>query len=204
MGEKHTTVIFVRHAQSLHPWEDDRTRPLTEAGLMARAIVLDVMRGRQMDAFLCSPHKRSIDTIQPAADFFGMEIMTDEGFRERKSGKNCNGMRHLQERWNNLDYAEAGGESLRSTQQRNMNALDEALDRYRRKNIMIGTHGTALSTILKYYDHSFGLEDFLRIQDWMPYIVELTFAGHKLIRTKELAHIHKEYLIAHRAEGVSS
>lgn len=40
---------------------------------------------------------------------------------------------------------------------------------------MIGTHGTALSTILNFYDNSFGCEDFLRIIDWMPYIIELDF-----------------------------
>ena len=60
------------------------------------------------------------------------------------------------------------------------------------KNV-IGTHGTALSTILNYYDPSFGVDDFLRIIDWMPYIVELSFIGHELIEKKELAHIYKEY-----------
>ena len=45
------------------------------------------------------------------------------------------------------------------------------------KNIVIGTHGTALSAILNYYRPEFGCEDFLRILDWMPYVVELTFEG---------------------------
>ena len=196
MEEKNTTVIFVRHSQSLHPWEDDRTRPLTEAGLLDRAVVLDVLRDRQIDAFLSSPYKRSIDTIQPAADFFGMEIVTDEGFRERKSGKGGNAkLCFHQNRWSNHDYAEEGGESLRSTQQRNIHALERALDKYQGKYIVIGTHGTALSTILNYYDNSFGLEDFLRIIDWMPYVIELTFSGRKRISIKELAHIHKDYLV---------
>ena len=43
------------------------------------------------------------------------------------------------------------------------------------KDIVIGTHGTALSTILNFYDNNFGCEDFLRIIDWMPYIIELDF-----------------------------
>ena len=61
------------------------------------------------------------------------------------------------------------------------------------KNIAIGTHGTALSSILNYYRPNFGCEDFLRIVDWMPYIVELTFDGEKLLTFRELAHIEKPY-----------
>ena len=29
-----TTIYFVRHAQPDHDWEDDRTRPLNEEGMM--------------------------------------------------------------------------------------------------------------------------------------------------------------------------
>ena len=56
---------------------------------------------------------------------------------------------------------------------------------------MIGTHGTALSTILNYYDRGFGLDDFLRIVSWMPYIIELNFEDNKLISKYELAHVDK-------------
>ena len=46
------------------------------------------------------------------------------------------------------------------------------------KNIVIGTHGTALSSIMNYYKPEFGCNDFLRIIDWMPYIVEMDFEGN--------------------------
>ena len=39
-----------------------------------------------MDAFYCSPYKRSMDTIAEAADFFTKEIITDERLREREKG----------------------------------------------------------------------------------------------------------------------
>lgn len=80
-----TKIIFVRHAKAQYG-EDDRTRPLTEEGLRNRAIVVETLKGRQIDSFLSSPYKRSKDTIQTAADFFGMQIETDERFRERKVG----------------------------------------------------------------------------------------------------------------------
>ena len=61
------------------------------------------------------------------------------------------------------------------------------------KKIVIGTHGTALSSILNYYDDRFGCEDFLRIIDWMPYILELDFEGTKLVDKYEHCHVEKEF-----------
>ncbi len=186
-----TTIIFVRHAQSLHPFKDDRTRPLTEEGLADRAIVLETIKDRKIDAFLCSPYKRSVDTIQPAADFFNMDIKTDERFRERKAGFDGSGL--LEKRWADFSFAEKDGECLGSVQERNMAAFKEVLKDYTGKTVVIGTHGTALSTILSFYDKSFGVEDFYRIVSWMPYIVELTFDGDKLLQKTELGHVEKNY-----------
>lgn len=186
-----TKVIFVRHAQSLHPYSDDRTRPLTDAGMHDRSIVLDSLKERHIDAFLSSPYRRSIDTIKTTADYFGMKIKTDERFRERQWGVDASRM--LEKRWSDFSFAEAGGENLSSVQKRNMEALKEVIQSYGGKTVVIGTHGTALSSMLKYYDRSFGLKDFLRIVNRMPYIVELTFDGGSLIEKKELAYVEKSY-----------
>lgn len=79
----------------------------------------------------------------------------------------------FQKRWADHDYHEEGGESIAMVQNRNIEALNEILSDNTDKDIVLGTHGTALSTILNFYDNSFGCEDFLRIIDWMPYIIEL-------------------------------
>ena len=184
--ESRTNIIFVRHAQSQYG-EDDRIRPLTEAGLQSREVVVETLKGLQIDGFLSSLYKRSVDTIRPVADFFGMTIETDERFRERKVGTWDDGW--LEKRWADFSCAEEGGECLASVQSRNMEALKEVLAVYAGKTVVIGTHGTALSAILNYYDSSFGLNDFLRIVGWMPYIVELVFEGETLIEKRELAHV---------------
>ena len=75
-----------------------------------------------------------------------MEIITDERFRERRSGINASEM--LEKRWADFSFAEEGGESLNSVQKRNIEALREVLDTYKGKTVVIGTHGTALSCIL--------------------------------------------------------
>jgi len=181
-----THIIFVRHARSQYG-EDDRTRPLTDDGLKSRKVVLEALKEFKIDCFMSSPYRRSMDTIQPAADFFGMSIVTDERFRERKAGNWETGW--LERRWADFSCAEENGECLASVQARNVEALKEIISEHAGETVVIGTHGTALSTILNYYDDSFGLKDFMRIVGWMPYIVELVFDGNKLVEKKELAHV---------------
>ncbi len=195
-----TRVYFVRHAQPVHGWKEDRTRPLTEEGKKDSAIVLEFLSGKKIDAFYCSPYKRSRDTIADAAAFFGKEIITDERLREREAGTAGNSHGMFQKRWANHDYHEEGGESIAMVQKRNMEALKEILANNPDKEIVIGTHGTALSTILNFYDSNFGCEEFLRIIDWMPYIIELDFEGDKLVGKQEHCHVEKEFKGKQRAD----
>ena len=46
---------------------------------------------------------------------------------------------------------------------------------------------------MNYFDSEFGAEDFLRIVDWMPYIVEMDFENGKVVSKTEIAHIKKEF-----------
>ncbi|MBO5071925.1 MAG: GNAT family N-acetyltransferase [Eubacterium sp.] len=193
IGAGMTRVYFVRHAQPDHGWEEDRTRPLTEEGKRDSKIVLDTLGEKKIDVFYCSPYKRSMDTIAETAAYFGKKIIMDERFREREKGVHGNGPGMFEKRWDDHDYHEENGESIRMVQERNIEALSEILAANPGKNIVIGTHGTALSTILNYYDPVFGCNDFLRIIDWMPYVIELDFVGDKRIGVKEHCYIEKEF-----------
>lgn len=195
-----TKVFFVRHAQPEYSWEEDRTRPLTEEGKKDSAIVLDFFKDENIDAFYSSPYKRSFDTIAATASYFGLEITTDERLRERKKGKDGNVRGMFQKRWTDHNYHEVGGESIAMVQDRNIEALNEILSDNPDKSIVIGTHGTALSTILNYFDSNFGCDDFLRIIDWMPYIIELDFEGNQLVGKVEHCYIEKEYKGDNRAD----
>ena len=190
-----TKVYFVRHAQPDFAWEDDRTRPLTAEGKADSKVVVEFLKDKQIDVFYCSPYLRSRDTIADTADYYGKEIITDERLREREKGPNGNGCDLLQKRWADLDFHEEGGESIHMAQERNVAALQDILRANPDKNIVIGTHGTALSTILNYYDAEFCFDDFWRIVDWMPYIIELDFEGTRLIGKTEHVHVYKEFQI---------
>ncbi|MBD5096223.1 MAG: histidine phosphatase family protein [Lachnospiraceae bacterium] len=190
-----TKIYFVRHAQPDHKWEDDRTRPLTDEGKQDSEFVLEFLRDKEIDVFYSSPYKRSYDTIAATAAFYGKEIITDERLRERKCGVEGNmfGNGLLKKRWENNDFHEEDGESINMVRKRNVEALGDILAENADKRIVIGTHGTALSSILSFYNAEFGLKDFLRIVDWMPYVVALTFDGDKLLSIEECCHIEKEY-----------
>ena len=195
-----TKVYFVRHAQPEHDHMDDRTRPLTAEGIADSKIVLETLKDKGIDAFYCSPYERSLVTIRETAEYYRMDIQSDERFREREKGVNGNSHGMFQKRWADLEYHEEGGESIGMVQRRNIEALKEILAANDGKNIVIGTHGTALSSIMNYYIPEFGCDDFLRIIDWMPYIVEMDFEGQNFLSLTELAHIEKEFKGKERAD----
>ena len=143
-----TKVFFVRHAQPLHEYNDDRTRLLTEEGEKDALIVIETLKDKEIDVFFCSPYKRSVDTIKQTAEYYNMEIQIDERLKERVKGVNGNNHGMFQKRWSDHEYHEEGGESIGMVQRRNIEALKEILENNQGKNIVIGTHGTALSSIM--------------------------------------------------------
>ena len=90
-------------------------------------------------------------------------------------------------------FAEEDGESIGAVQERNIEALNEILEKYDGKNIVIGTHGTALSSIINYYDKTFSGESFMKIIDFMPWILKMEFDGKKFLCKEDIFHIQKEY-----------
>jgi len=188
-----TTVYFVRHAEPDHDWIEDRTRPLTEEGIKDSEKVLGFFIETEIHSFFSSPYKRSIDTIQSTANYFGKKIKTDERFRERKAGEASNNWEMFKNRWTDINFQEEGGESIKNVQIRNIEALHEILVENQDSTIVIGTHGTALSSIINYYDSKFNATDFLRIINFMPYIIKMEFNGKKLIKKEEMFYIKKEF-----------
>ena len=71
--------------------------------------------------------------------------------------------------------------------------MNEILEKYENKTIVIGTHGTALSSISNCYDNTFNAESFMKIVDLMPYIVKMQFEGKNNISKEDVFSIYKEY-----------
>ena len=146
-----THIFFVRHAEPVHSWKEDCSRPLSELGKSDCIYVTDFLRETPVDMFISSPYKRSIDTISEAAAQHGMQILTDERLREREQGEGYISHDMIRRRWADFNYHEPGGESIGMVQKRNIEALSEILSKNQDKRIVIGTHGTALASILNHY-----------------------------------------------------
>lgn len=207
-AQKHPERVGARgdrrdHRRNIHPDQRNdadqrRTGSDRERGLTAEAredlkIVQDFLRDKQVDVFYCSPYRRSLDTIRETAEYYRQPIHTDERLREREAVPGGNNRELFRKRWSDFDWHEPGGETLRSVQTRNIAALTEILEQNRDKTIVIGTHGTALSTVLNYYDPTWTCDEFLRIIDWMPCVIELDFDGTAYLGRAERVHVEKVY-----------
>lgn len=188
-------LYFVRHAEPDFDWEDDSTRPLSAEGASDCAQVTEALRHIAVDRFVSSPYRRSMDTIKGCAACRNMAISADERLRERERGILPNSWDIIKKRWEDFDFHEEGGESLRMVQKRNIAAVLELLQEDNpSQSIVIGTHGTALGTILNYFYPSFGFLDFKRIIDYMPYIVRLDFEGLVCVGKEELCIVEKPFV----------
>ena len=187
-----TRIYFVRHAEPDKTVEDDRTRPLTEKGLADTQFVYETLKDKGIDIAICSPYKRSIDTIKRLTDALGLDIQTDERFRERKEGLKGTGLTIHPERWEATEWESDWGECVQDVKKRNVEALMDVLDKYEGHNIVLGTHGTAFSTILDYLSPEYGYDDFTRKMYWMPNIVEIVFDKRDVVEINELCHIENK------------
>lgn len=177
-----TNVYFVRHAQPNYDNHDDRERELTDKGLRDRSLVTTFLEDKNIEVAISSPYKRAIDTIKEFTDAHGLDIQLMDEFRERRVGNWIEDFNSFAERqWADFNYKLESGESLALVQKRNIQALNQVSKEYENHNIVIGTHGTALSTMIHYYQSSFGYKQFQEIQDLMPWIVRFEFDGNKCV-----------------------
>ena len=172
-----TYVYFVRHAEPNYNNHDDYNRELSEKGMNDRKLVTAFLKDKSIDVMLSSPFKRAVDTIKDFADIYGCSIEKIDDFRERRVDscwiEDFYGFSKKQ--WKNFDYKLTDGESLDEVQRRNISALKQVLKTFENKNIVIGSHGTALSTIINYYQPEFLFSEFNEIRHLMPWVVCFEF-----------------------------
>ncbi len=182
-----TRVFFVRHAQPDLSVKDDLLRPLTEKGKRDAEKVTKTLRGQNIDVIYSSPLKRAYDTVKDLAQEIGVAINPVDDFRERKIDNVwVNDFREFSRRqWDDFNFKLEHGECLNEVQKRNIEALYEVIETNRGLNIVIATHGTALATIINYFNHDFGYDDFWLMIDKMPYILCFTFDEMELAGMEE-------------------
>ena len=186
-----TTVYFIRHAESDTSIRDGRIRPLTPKGFSSRVLVTEFLHDKNIDVVLSSPFKRAVDTISDFAEKNRFEINIAEDFREQKSSSdmrrdNPDFRSFLEQQWADFSYTFSDGECLKAVQERNISALNIVLTECKDKNIAIGTHATALSVIIHYYDNRYGFNNFQEMEYKLPWAVKMMFHELKCIKIEKI------------------
>lgn len=183
-----TTVYFIRHAQPDFSVKNDTERPLSEKGHNDCVLVAKFLKNKKIDIIFSSPYKRAIDTVSGFAGNMNLPVNIIHDFRERKVDNIWidDFMAFSERQWADFSYKLSDGECLAEVQCRNISALNNVLNEHKEKNIVIGTHGTALSTIINYYDNTYGYQDFLAMKDIMPWIVKMSFNDDSFAETEKI------------------
>jgi len=164
--------------------KDDLTRPLSARGLKKTDELVKTFDKIRIDKIFSSPYKRTIQTLEPVSKTKKLKILLINDFRERKISDDWINYfdEYCKKQWEDFSYKLENGESLSETQERNIRSLNEIINQNRDKTMIIGTHGTALSTIINYYDPSFGHREFLEIVNLMPYVIQFEFEGPRYVK----------------------
>jgi len=183
-----TTVYFIRHAKPDISIKDDKIRPLSLEGIEKSKELVKLFKEIKIDSIYSSSFKRAIQTIEPIAKDKNIKIEIIDDFRERKMSNEWveNYEEYSKKQWDDFSYKLKDGESLNEVQKRNIKELEKILLENNGKTIIIGTHGTALSTIINYYDETFLYNNFLEMVNITPYIMKMEFNNDKYIKREEI------------------
>ena len=83
------TAYVVRHAKAgdRADWEgDDRLRPLSKPGKRQAEGLVQLLKEAKIEAVLSSPYLRCIETVDPVARHFGIQVEQERSLAEGQSG----------------------------------------------------------------------------------------------------------------------
>jgi 2,3-bisphosphoglycerate-dependent phosphoglycerate mutase len=180
-----TNLYFVRHAHSTYT-PDELGRPLSESGFADAMKVTDFLKTEGIDIVVSSPYKRAVQTVDSIAEFIDKDVEIIDGFKERTltTVPAIEFSHAITKVWEDYNFSWQGGESNYIAQKRGVEATYHVLEKYKDKNVVIGTHGNIMVLIMNYFDRQYDFT-FWRNLD-IPDIYKLTFDGRELRSVKRL------------------
>jgi 2,3-bisphosphoglycerate-dependent phosphoglycerate mutase len=180
-----TNIYFVRHAHSTYT-PDELSRPLSEKGFEAAKKVFEILAAEDITQVVSSPYKRAIQTVVGIAELRKLDVIIEEGFKERRLAEVPveNFEEAVVKAWEDFDFANPGGETGYCAQKRGVQALKDLLGKYYGGNVVIGTHGNIMVLIMNYFDKKFNYDFWCNLD--MPDIYKLSFENEKLIEVRQL------------------
>ncbi|MDP4091505.1 MAG: histidine phosphatase family protein [Bacillota bacterium] len=118
---------------------DELNRPPPEKGIKDARKVTELLSHENITKVKSSPYKRAIQTVVGTSNYFGLSILIDEGFRERKLADSSvtNFDEVILKYWENFNFSLNGGEAGFVAQYRGVQSL---------KGVLIAAH---MSNILR-------------------------------------------------------
>jgi 2,3-bisphosphoglycerate-dependent phosphoglycerate mutase len=195
------TIYLIRHAEPDFNVHNDKERPLTRSGKESCKKVSDYLKDKEIDAIYSSPYVRALDTIRPFAKEQSIPIILENDFRERSMGGEWidDFKTFAEKQWEDFQHKLKDGECLAEVQNRTIAALEKILND--RDNIVISSHGTAICTMINYYDKNFGIKNFWEIIDLMPFAVKMVFGGTECISIELLDILDEEPKLVYSYQG---
>jgi len=187
-----TEIYFVRHAESDFLVTDEQRRPLTPKGVSDLEKLVKLFRTYTIATIYSSPYTRAIQTVKPIAEVKGLMVIIKEDFKERISKSNWidntgDLTTFVEKMWEDHRKSIDGGESIIEVQERNIKELRNVIKENENRKVIIGTHGTALASIMNYYDEKFTYKDFMHFIGKMPYVIKMVMDGDVFISLEEIA-----------------
>jgi broad specificity phosphatase PhoE/ribonuclease HI len=161
-----TTLIFLRHGVTAHTAERRFSGPggedpgLTIDGVdQVRRAASALARHGGIDAIVCSPLRRALESAAEVAVALEKEVVVVDGFREASFG-DWDGLTvaEVEERWpaqlqawvGSPDVAPPGGESMTSVRVRVEQALEETLAAHPGQTVVVVSHVNPVKLAVRY------------------------------------------------------
>ncbi|WP_088103412.1 histidine phosphatase family protein [Halalkalibacter urbisdiaboli] len=178
-----TILYFVRHAHSTYT-PDELNRPLSERGFTDATNVTKLFKTEEIDIVVSSPYKRAVQTVEGIAEHIKIEVEIIDGFKERiLTTVPAEDFTHaITKVWEDFNFSWEGGESNIVAQKRGVETTYNLLEKYKDKNVVIGTHGNIMVLIMNFFDKQYDFSFWQNLD--MPDIYKLTF-DDKVLRNVE-------------------
>lgn len=183
-----TTLYFVRHAQALPKREQGEPEwALSKRGEKQAREIVPVLTSLKIHRLYCSPFRRCRDTLAPFSAAAGLEVVIDEGLRERRIAPAWVGdFRDVWLRsWEDFSFRLEGGESSWTVRQRIAGAVEGIIARHPGETIAIGSHGNSIGLFLNYADAAFGVAEASAMRT--PEISRVTHDGTRFVRDRSFS-----------------
>lgn len=156
-------IYLIRHCKATG---QESTAALTNEGEQQAIELAEFLMDKDIEGVVCSPYLRAVATIKPFCERVNLTIEPDDRLQERvlSSEDYVDWMDKLKETYLNLDLKFEGGESSNEAMNRGMEVVEEITKRDE-SNIVVVTHGALMSLIIKFYDSSFGFDDWMSISN---------------------------------------